>query len=68
MALIDQIPDSKVWWQSKTLWASLAMALIPVFPPVAAFAAANPVAYGAIWSAVFGTLRVTSSAPLTLKK
>lgn len=60
--------DSKQFWKSKTFWASLVTAVLPVFPPVGVLIAANPEAYSAILGAVFGALRVSTGKPLVLKK
>lgn len=60
--------DSKQFWKSKTFWASLVTAVLPVFPPVAVLIAANPEAYSAVLGAVFGALRITTVAPLSVKK
>lgn len=59
---------SKQFWKSKTFWAALLTAVLPVVPPVGLWIAANAEAYSAILSVVFAALRVTTSSPVTLTK
>lgn len=59
--------DSKVWWESKTLWVSVITAVLPLIPPFAPFIAANPGILTAL-GAVFAALRVTTDSPVRLRK
>lgn len=47
-------------WQSKTLWASLIVALAPMIPGVGPLVAANPEVAAAFVGLIFGALRLTS--------
>lgn len=59
--------QGKPAWQSKTLWASAVVGLVPlVFPPAAAFVAANPAAVTAILGVVFGLLRLATKGHVTI--
>lgn len=60
--------SNKPWYQSKTFWASIVTAVLPVIPGVAPVIALYPEAYSALLGAVFGALRITTTAPLTLRK
>ncbi len=60
------IPEEKPFWQSKTLWAGLLAAVIPFFPPVAVWVAANPALYSAVLGGVFGGLRLVTKNKITI--
>lgn len=60
-------PDPKRPWESKTFWVSAILAVVPaVFPPAAAFIAANPALVSAGLAAVFSVLRLVSHGKVTL--
>ncbi len=59
--------SAKPAWQSKTLWASALVAVVPlVFPPAGAFVAANPKVVTAFLGVVFGLLRVATKGKVTI--
>ncbi len=60
--------DAKPAWQSKTLWVGAFTALLPlVFPPAAAWVAANPALFSGIVGAVFGGLRVVTKDRVVIR-
>ena len=60
--------DVKHPWESKTLWAGLIMAVVPLFPPVAALVAANPALAGALAGAITAGLRLMTQKKVVVKK
>lgn len=59
--------DTKKPWESKTLWLGAVTAILPlVFPPAAAWVAANPEIFSAGVSAVFSALRLISKDQITI--
>ncbi len=65
---MDTATESKAWYASKTFWASVVTAVVPLIPGVSPFIAANPEAYSAILGVVFGALRIQTAKPLVLKR
>lgn len=59
--------DPKPFYASKTFWASLITAVLPLIPPVGAWAAANPQIYSAALAVIFGALRISTKQPIVLK-
>ena len=60
--------DNKPWYASKTFWASVVTAVLPVIPGVAPVIALYPEAYSAVLGAVFGALRITTKEPIVIRK
>lgn len=53
--------DGKSILLSKTFWAGVVMAIVPLFPPAAVFIAANPAIYNiALGGLVIGLRKITS--------
>lgn len=65
MILLNQ-DEAKAFWKSKTFWASMLTAVLPLIPPVGAWAAANPEIYSAALAALFSALRVRTKVPVKL--
>ncbi len=62
----EPLPDSKPPWESKTMWAGLLTALIPLFPPVSLWVAANPALYSALLGAIFAGLRLVTKDKVSI--
>ena len=60
--------SNKPWYKSKTFWASIVTAVLPVIPGVAPVIALYPEAYSAVLGAVFGALRITTKEPIVIRK
>lgn len=58
--------ETKPAWTSKTVWISLIVALAAFFPPVAAWIAGNPEAFGSIVGSVFLALRLITSGKISI--
>jgi len=54
--------------KSKTFWAALITAVAPLWPPAAAWIAANPAAFSAAMGLAFGGLRVATKSPVKKPK
>jgi hypothetical protein len=61
-------PEEKPMWASKTLWASVVVAVAPFVPVVGPFIAANPEAASAVVAVVFAALRLFSDSKVSVKK
>lgn len=60
--------ETKPLWSSKTFWVNVISAVVPlVYPPAAAWIAANPETYAAILGAVGVALRTVTSGATSLK-
>jgi xanthine/uracil permease len=59
--------ESKVLWKSKTLWASLVVAVAAFFPSVQALVASNPEIVGTGLALVFGVLRLVTKGKIDIK-
>lgn len=59
--------NDKPVWKSKTFWIGAITAIAPLFPPAAAWIAANPAAYSAIMGLVFMGLRAATNGRVTIK-
>lgn len=53
-------------WESKTLWAGLIAAALPLFPPAGIWIAANPEIYSAGLGALFAALRVITKGKVSI--
>jgi len=60
--------ESKEFYKSKTFWASVVTAVLPVIPPVGAWITANPQLYSLAMGTIFGWLRIKTDVPVVLKK
>jgi hypothetical protein len=55
------------WYKSKRFYVTLLTALLPMLPPVAAFAGAYPEVYSFILSAAFGYVGVKTTQKIKFK-
>lgn len=60
--------EGKEFWKSKTFWASVVTAVLPVIPPVGTWIAANTEVYSVLLGFVFSTLRIKTKVPVVLSK
>ncbi len=60
--------ETKLPWQSSTMWAALIMAVVPLFPPAASLVAAHPEIVGLAAGALVAGLRMITSKKVVLKK
>lgn len=58
----------KSYLKSKTLWAALLMAVLPIFPQIQEIMKDNPELVGMFITAVFGGLRVISKGKIVLSE
>lgn len=58
--------DSKKPWQSKTIIMGIIAALVPLFPPVSEWIAANPAVFSSAMGLVFTALRVISKDKISI--
>jgi hypothetical protein len=59
--------ETKPLWSSKTFWANVIAAVVPVlYPPAAAWIAANPELYATMLSTVGVLLRTVSSGSVSV--
>lgn len=58
--------ESKKPWQSKTVWLSLATALLPFVPGASAWVAANPEVLTSALSALFLLLRLITKDKIVI--
>lgn len=68
MVLLDQGNDGATpLWKKKTFWAGVVTSVLPLYPPIGAWVAANPVAWSALIGMFFGVpMRAVTSAPVKL--
>jgi hypothetical protein len=59
--------DNKKPWQSKTVWASLVVAVAAFFPAVQTVIVANPEITGVVLGGVFGVLRLISKGKISVE-
>lgn len=54
-------------WQSKTLWVSLVVAIVPFFPPAQALILANPEVVSIALGGIFSVLRLATKDKVVIK-
>ncbi len=62
-----QSDEPKKSYQSKTVWIGLLTALLPLYPPAAAWVALHPELFSAAVGALFSGLRLISSDRVVIK-
>lgn len=58
--------EDKKPWQSKTLWISVVVALLPLVPSVSQLVATNPELVSMCLGALFGVLRLVSKDKIVI--
>lgn len=58
--------ESKKPWQSKTIWASLIVAIAAFFPPISAWISQNPEMFATVLTALFVAIRFITNGKIVI--
>jgi len=59
--------EEKKSWESKTIWVSIAVAILPLFPSISQIVSGNPELVSILLGGLFAALRFISKDKIVIK-